>query len=44
MENSQKKLKTFPKIKINRAYLDKLYIRKQEKEEKIKRLTLNDYE
>ena len=44
MEQQQKQLKKFPQIKVNKAFLDKMYVRKQAKLEKIKRLTLNRYE
>ena len=44
MVQKQKHLKSFPPLKINRAFLDKLYARNEEKKEKIKRLTLNNYE
>ena len=44
MAQKQKQLKRFPPLKINRAYLDKLYARNEEKKEKLKRLTMNRYE
>jgi len=44
MAQKRKQLKRFPPLKISRAFLDKLYARNEEKKEKIKRLTLNDYE
>ena len=44
MAQKQKQLKRFPPLKINRAYLDKLYSQKQDKVEKLKRLTMNRYE
>lgn len=44
MEHKKKPLKSFPLIKVNRAFLDKMYARKMAKEEKLKRLMLNRYE
>jgi len=44
MAQQRKQLKPIPPLKINRAFLDKLYARNEEKKEKIKRLTLNNYE
>ena len=44
MEQKRKQLKKFPQIKVNRAFLDKMYARKMAKIEKLKRLMLNNYE